>query len=166
MAGESAQRARELESTPPPKTVHPGDSVRILTLDQKATVLSGPDSRGEVCVQAGIMKLNVKLKDIRLVEEKVKIQARAVAKLDKEREANMSIDVRGMTVDEAMLEIDRYLDSAFINGIHEVWVIHGKGTGALRAGIHGYLKRNSHVKSFRLGRYGEGEAGVTVVTLK
>ena len=166
MAGESAQRARELESTPPPKTVHPGDSVRILTLDQKATVLSGPDSRGEVCVQAGIMKLNVKLKDIRLVEEKVKIQARAVAKLDKEREANMSIDVRGMTVDEAMLEIDRYLDSAFINGIHEVWVIHGKGTGALRAGIHSYLKRNSHVKSFRLGRYGEGEAGVTVVTLK
>ena len=74
--------------------------------------------------------------------------------------------VKPVTVEEAILEVDRYLDTAFLSGLHEISIIHGKGTGALRAGLHDYLKRNKHVKTFRLGAFGEGEAGVTVVTLK
>jgi DNA mismatch repair protein MutS2 len=80
--------------------------------------------------------------------------------------AGMEIDVRGMTLDEAVLEVDKYLDDAFLSGLTEVFIIHGKGTGVLRAGIKDFLRTHSHVEEYRLGRYGEGESGVTIVTLK
>ena len=155
------------DNTKPPKTVRAGDTVSIVTLDQKATVLSAPDSKGEVMVQAGVMKLNVKLKDIRLIEEK-KAAAPTSGKvgLGAGKQVGLELDVRGMLVDEANIIVDRYLDDAYNAGLGEVNIIHGKGTGALRAGIQAFLKRHPLVKGYRMGSYGEGDAGVTVVTLK
>ena len=155
------------DNTKPPKTVRAGDTVNIVTLDQKATVLSAPDSKGEVMVQAGVMKLNVKLKDIRLIEEK-KAAAPTSGKvgLGAGKQVGLELDVRGMLVDEANIMVDRYLDDAYNAGLGEVNIIHGKGTGALRAGVQAFLKRHPLVKGYRMGSYGEGDAGVTVVTLK
>lgn len=155
------------DNTKPPKTVRAGDTVNIVTLDQKATVLSAPDSKGEVMVQAGVMKLNVKLKDIRLIEEK-KAAAPTSGKvgLGTGKQVGFELDVRGMLVDEANIIVDRYLDDAYNAGLSEVNIIHGKGTGALRAGVQAFLKRHPLVKGYRMGSYGEGDAGVTVVTLK
>ncbi len=155
------------DNTKPPKTVRAGDTVNIVTLDQKATVLSAPDSKGEVMVQAGVMKLNVKLKDIRLIEEK-KAAAPTSGKvgLGVGKQVGLELDVRGMLVDEANIMVDRYLDDAYNAGLSEVNIIHGKGTGALRAGVQAFLKRHPLVKGYRMGSYGEGDAGVTVVTLK
>ena len=137
-----------------------GDTVNIVTLDQKATVLSAPDSKGEVMVQAGVMKLNVKLKDIRLIEEK-KAAAPTSGKvgLGAGKQVGLELDVRGMLVDEANIIVDRYLDDAYNAGLSE-------GTGALRAGVQAFLKRHPLVKGYRMGSYGEGDACVTVVTLK
>lgn len=155
------------DNTMPPKTVRAGDTVNIVTLDQKATVLSAPDSKGEVMVQAGVMKLNVKLKDIRLIEEK-KAAAPTSGKvgLGAGKQVGLELDVRGMLVDEANIIVDRYLDDAYNAGLSEVNIIHGKGTGALRTGIQAFLKRHPLVKGYRMGSYGEGDAGVTVVTIK
>ena len=155
------------DNTKPPKTVRAGDTVNIVTLDQKATVLCAPDSKGEVMVQAGVMKLNVKLKDIRLIEEK-KAAAPTSGKvgLGAGKQVGLELDVRGMLVDEANIMVDRYLDDAYNAGLSEVNIIHGKGTGALRAGVQAFLKRHPLVKGYRMGSYGEGDAGVTVVTLK
>ena len=155
------------DNTKPPKTVRAGDTVNIVTLDQKATVLSAPDSKGEVMVQAGVMKLNVKLKDIRLIEEK-KAAAPTSGKvgLGAGKQVGLELDVRGMLVDEANIMVDRYLDDAYNAGLSEVNIIHGKGTGALRAGVQAFFKRHPLVKGYRMGSYGEGDAGVTVVTLK
>lgn len=150
----------------PPKTVKPGDAVKIVTLEQKGTVLAPPDAKGEVQVQAGIMKLSVKLEDLRLEKS-------AAAKADffktglaADKHVGLELDIRGMLVEEATLVVERYLDDAYSAGLSEVNIIHGKGTGALRAGIQEFLRREPLVKSFRIGNYGEGDAGVTVVTLK
>ena len=161
------EATKKEDNTKPPKTVRAGDTVNIVTLDQKATVLSAPDSKGEVMVQAGVMKLNVKLKDIRLIEEK-KAAAPTSGKvgLGAGKQVGLELDVRGMLVDEANIIVDRYLDDAYNAGLSEVNIIHGKGTGALRTGIQAFLKRHPLVKGYRMGSYGEGDAGVTVVTLK
>lgn len=149
-----------------PKQVRPGETVRILSLDQKATVLSPADAKGDVQVQAGIMKLTVKLKDLRLIQEAAPAKGVGKVQLDAQRQAGLELDVRGKLVDEAILEVDRYIDNCLMSGLDQVSIIHGKGTGALRAGIQDYLKRDKRVKSYRMGAYGEGDAGVTVVTLK
>jgi len=152
----------------PPKSVRPGDRVRLVNLGQNATVLKAPDARGDVQVQAGVIKMTARLSDIRLIKEAVP-PAAASAKLTLDpahTAAGLELDVRGKLVDEALVEVDRYLDDAVLNGRAEVQIIHGKGTGALRTGIQDYLRRHPRVKSFRLGNYGEGDAGVTVVTLK
>ncbi len=152
-----------------PKTVKPGDRVKILTLGQEGTVLSEPDSRGEVQLQAGIMKFKAKLSQLRLVKvpEKKQEKSSVMAKTGAmDRTVHMECDVRGMTLEEAILAVDQYLDAAVLAGMGEVSIIHGKGTGVLRAGIQQELRRHPHVKSQRLGVYGEGETGVTIVTLK
>jgi len=151
-----------------PATVHPGQRVKLITLGQEATVLKPADAKGEVLVQAGIMKLNIPLNDIRPVEQPKKKPQPTAAKvtLTQERGNALSIDLRGSMVDDACMELDRFIDNALITGIYEFYVVHGKGTGALRTGVQQYLKNHPRVKTYRIGAYGEGDAGVTVVTLK
>ena len=151
-----------------PKTVNPGDRVKILTINQEGTVLSKPDEKGDVQLQAGIMKFKANLSQLRLLKkteekQKTSVMAKTGAM---ERTVRMECDVRGMTLDEAILTVDQYLDAAVMAGMGEVSIIHGKGTGVLRSGIQQELRRHPHVKKQRLGIYGEGEDGVTIVTLK
>ncbi|MGL5352977.1 MAG: endonuclease MutS2, partial [Clostridium sp.] len=137
------------------------------SLNQKVIVISMPDSRGEVQVEAGIMKINVKLKDLRKsngVPEKKERKAREV-KLNL-RAIESRVDLRGMDSEEACYTADKYLDDAYLGNLSEVSVVHGKGTGVLRSAINNMLKRHPHVKAYRLGVYGEGGDGVTIVTLK
>lgn len=150
-----------------PKKLRIGDSVRIVSLDADGTVKALPDQKGMVAVQAGILSVNVHYSDLELKNESGKKTAQRTGRVMLEhRTVPLSINVSGQTVEEAIIEIDKYLDDAFISGLSEVSIVHGKGTGALRKGVQDYLRRNKHVDSFRLGRYGEGETGVTVVTLK
>lgn len=159
---------QKVDNTLPPKTVKPGDRVEILTLGQQGTVLAAPDAKGEVQLQAGIMKFKAHLSQLRLVrEEKPKQKASVHAQTGAlTRTVSMECDVRGMMLEEALSAVDQYLNEAVMAGLNEVSIIHGKGTGVLRSGIQQHLKRHMLVKSFRLGVYGEGEDGVTVVTLK
>lgn len=153
----------------PPKDLKPGDDVLIVNLNQKGTVVIPPDKDGETVIQVGIMKINAHVSNLRRVkEQRAEIQKTGMGKIGVNKSATISteIDLRGTTLDSATDSVDKYLDDASIAGLHEVMIIHGKGTGALRTGIHQFLKHNPHVKSYRLGKYGEGEAGVTVVELK
>ena len=150
-----------------PKTVRLGEHVEIVNLKTRGTVLSLPDNKGEVLIQAGIMKLKAHLSQLRIVEPAKEKKSTVLAKTGAAtRSVPLELDVRGMAQDEALPEVDRYLDEATLAGLHEVSIIHGKGTGVLRTGIQRHLKGHMDVKSFRLGIYGEGEDGVTVVTLK
>ncbi len=160
------EEIRREDAGAPPKAVKPGDAVRIVTLEQKGTVLAPPDAKGEVLVQAGIMKLSVKLSDLRLEKEAEPKLVPNKTGLALGRHVGLELDIRGMQVEEASIVVDRYLDDAFNAGLSEVNIIHGKGTGALRAGVQDYLRRHPLVKTFRIGNYGEGDAGVTVVTLR
>ena len=147
----------------------PGMTVEILTLNTKGQVLSAPDAKGEVAVQAGIMKTKVHFSSLRVLKEEsaAKPKVTVHAKTSQgTKTVKMSCDVRGMALDEALQEVDRYLDDATLAGLNEVTVVHGKGMGILRSGIQQHLKKHHHVKSYRLGTFGEGEDGVTVVTLK
>ncbi len=147
-----------------------GDDVLIIDINQKGTVVKPPDINGEALIQAGIMKINVHISNLEPVEEKGgrAVIAGGTGKIGRAKVENISVetDVRGMTVDEACAIIDKYLDDASLSGLKEITIIHGKGTGALRSGIQGFLKINKHVSSFRLGSFGEGDSGVTVVKIK
>ncbi len=149
-----------------PASVIPGERVKLITLGQEATVLKAADAKGDVLVQAGVMKLTIPLRDIRPAAQKKQQQTAAKVSLTQESTNALSIDLRGKMVDDACLELDRFIDHALITGVHEFFAVHGKGTGALRSGVQAYLKNHPRVKSFRIGAYGEGDAGVTVVTLK
>lgn len=151
-----------------PRKLTAGDTVLIADMGKKATVLSVSESDQTAEVQAGILKMRVPFADLRLESkpDKPKPSGRRTVTSNAERQTSAELDVRGQTVDEAVIDIDRYLDGAMMSYINTVTIIHGKGTGALRAGIWQYLKSNKAVKSFRLGNFGEGDAGVTVVELK
>ena len=168
----------------PLKEVKVGQEVCIAELNQLATVLALPDKNGDVLVRAGIIKTKVPLKGLKqpdkLIKEpqpKTKAQQRYSrltgdanrpnGRVERvQRSAKMELNLLGLTVDEALPEVDAYIDRAILNGQTVVYLIHGNGTGALRTAIHKHLRGNRMVKSFRLGRYGEGESGVTVVELK
>lgn len=137
------------------------------SLNQKVVVISMPDGKGEVQVEAGIMKINVKLKDLRAVEgeKTVKAKKRREVKLNL-KAVESRIDLRGLDAEEACYRTDKYLDEAYMSNLGEVTIVHGKGTGILRKAINDMLKRHPHVKSYRLGAYGEGGDGVTMVELK
>ena len=153
----------------PPKDLKPGESVLMLNLDQKGIVLEGPDNDGQVMVQAGIMKVKVHISQLKRVDE----QKESLEKINRVRVAGvktssvkLDLDIRGLNVEEALDIVDKYVDDAVIAGLHEVTLIHGKGTGTLRKAIHIHLRGHAHVESYRLGKYGEGEDGVTIVELK
>ena len=162
------------DDSEPPKTLKPGDIVKILTIGSNGTVLSAPNAKGEVDVQAGIMKMKVALKNLRLVQQKPAEVKAAKAKHGNvnmhteglARSVKMECDVRGMMLEDALLEVDGFINNAIMGGLGEVSIIHGKGTGVLRAGIQQHLKHHKGVASMRLGVYGEGETGVTIVKLK
>ena len=155
-----------------PRNLKPGELVEVLSLGKTGSVLKQPDSKGDVFLQVGIMKITANIKDLKRVSEKAYEAERKgtpgnrAAHQFSAKAVKSEIDVRGMTVEEAILDIDKFLDDAALSGLTEVSIIHGKGTGALRAGVQDYLRRNKHAKSFRLGRYGEGETGVTIVELR
>ena len=154
-----------------PENLKPGDRVYVISFDQNGEVLTAPDKNKEVMVQMGIMKMKVPMAELMLDDtprpkEKQKRQQPTKAKFSKSQFISAEIDCRGQLVDEAIANIDKYIDDAYLSGLKQVVIIHGKGTGALRAGVQNYLKMNSHVKSYRPGTFGEGEAGVTVVELK
>ena len=159
----------------PLKEVRVGQEVVIAEYDQLATVTSLPDRNGMVEVRAGIIKTKVPLSGLKAPDKLQKPQKkggraapapRSTTVQRVERSASMEINLLGMTVEEALMETDQFIDHAVMNGQTMVYLIHGKGTGALRNAIHQHLRGHKNVKSFRLGRYGEGEAGVTVVELK
>lgn len=151
----------------PPKTVKPGDSVEIVHLKTMGVVLSAPDSKGEVQIQAGIIKMKAHLSQLRLAEPPKAAASRVLNRTSSARAAvPLETDVRGMNLEEALSAVDAYLADAILAGLGEVSIIHGKGTGVLRAGIQRHLKTHMNVKKYRDGLYGEGEQGVTVVTLK
>ena len=151
-----------------PRPLQVGDNVLIFDIDKKAVVLEKPE-KDSVLVQAGIIKTRVKLNNLRLLEaEKVTVPKRRERTVTKDVKslAKTEIDVRGQTAEEAIMSVDSALDSCMLSNIHMLTIIHGKGTGVLRSRIQQYLRHHKAVKSFRLGTFGEGESGVTIVELK
>ena len=137
------------------------------------TVSSLPDSKGNLFVQMGILRSQVNISDLEIIEEPTTITAKQMRrtssgkmKMGKSMNISPEINLLGKTVDEAVAELDKYLDDAYLAHLSPVRIVHGKGTGALRQGVHNYLKRQKHVKSYRLGAFGEGDAGVTIVEFK
>ena len=151
-----------------PRPLVVGDEVLLYDIDKEATVLELPKD-GTVLVQAGIIKTRVPLENVRLLSKrqlKKKNPTRTVTKNVSTPETSSSLDLRGQTVEEALMEVDNFLDRASRMHLSQVTIIHGKGTGALRTAVQQHLRRCSQVKSFRLGTYGEGESGVTIAELK
>lgn len=154
-----------------PRKLKKGDTVLVRDIDKKGTLCSEPDENGNVYVQIGIMKTKVSIIQLKLVEEpKVTYKNKSVStkniKSKMERRGTMELDIRGKSSDEGVYEMEAFIDSAVLSGMSTVTIIHGKGTGILRAAIHQRLKSMKQVKGFRLGLYGEGENGVTIVELK
>lgn len=155
-----------------PRELKKGDNVLIADIGKEATVLSPVDRSGNVEVLAGAVKTRVKLKNLRLIENAPKKRSpnssarRTGVESKMNMDASSRLDVRGMTVDDCIMELDRYIDYMLRMGLGEFTVVHGKGTGALRSAVNQYLKKSPYVKKFRLGVYGEGEDGVTIVSLK
>ena len=149
-----------------------GDSVKVLSMNLKGTVSTRPDSKGNLFVQMGILRSQVNISDLELIDEPViktptlSRTGQGKIKMSKSASVSTEINLLGKTVDEAIAELDKYLDDAYIAHLSSVRVVHGKGTGALRQGVHNYLKRQKHVASYHLGAFGEGDAGVTIVEFK
>lgn len=151
----------------PPKDLKPGETVELIHLGTKGTVITPPNDKGEATVQAGIMKMKVHVSQLRRMEETSKEKKKTGNKIQiSARPASMEVDVRGMNLEEAIGEVDMFIDNAVLAGLKTISIIHGKGAGILRSGIQQHLKRYPAVQEFRLGRFGEGEDGVTIVTLK
>lgn len=153
---------------PKPRTLKVGQEVFIPKLNQRAVVLTEPNNNEEVQVQAGILKVTVKLEEVQKVERKKEIAKSGIGKIVTAKSENIKneLDFRGLNIDEAIPVVDKYLDDAFLTGLSQVYLIHGKGTGVLRSSIREMLKSHPHVKSMRTGGFNEGGTGVTVVELK
>ena len=160
------------KSTLRPQDLSLGDSVKVMSLNVKGTVSSKPDSKGMLFVQMGILRSKVHISDLQLIDEPV-ITGPALSrtgagkiKMNKSASVSTEINLLGKTVDEAISELDKYLDDAYLAHLSSVRIVHGKGTGALRKGVHNYLKRLKYVQDFHLAEFGEGDAGVTIVEFK
>ena len=161
----------------PPRPLKKGDLVLVTQLGEEGVLLSDPDSAGNVQVQAGIIKTKVPVSSLRLVDKKRRRQLSRMEKkknggvtktlVDKsQRSASSELDLRGQTIEEAIMMVDQFIDSCTLLGIKTITIIHGKGTGALRSAVQQHLKNHRAVRTFRLGVYGEGEDGVTIAELK
>lgn len=152
-----------------PSDFKPGDSVRVISLNLEGIVSSKPNAKGDMYVQMGILRSLINLKDLEPIQEKMPKNETSPKsnmgsiKVSKSASVSTELHLIGMTTDEAVVVLDKYLDDAYLAHVPSVRIVHGKGTGALRAAVHRHLKRLSYVKSFRLGAFGEGEAGVTIV---
>lgn len=172
------QTGSKIEVKKPKKTYKPsdfklGESVKVLSMNLTGTVSSLPDAKGNLFVQMGILRSQVNISDLEIIEEPMTITAKQMRrtssgkmKMGKSMNISPEINLLGKTVDEAIAELDKYLDDAYLAHLSPIRIVHGKGTGALRQGVHNYLKRQKHVKSYRLGAFGEGDAGVTIVEFK
>lgn len=163
---------KKQKSTLRPQDLSLGDSVKVMSLNVKGTVSSKPDSKGMLFVQMGILRSKVHISDLQLIDEPV-ITGPALSrtgagkiKMNKSASVRTEINLLGKTVDEAVSELDKYLDDAYLAHLSSVRIVHGKGTGALRKGVHNYLKRLKYVQDFHLAEFGEGDAGVTIVEFK
>ncbi|MBO4991960.1 MAG: endonuclease MutS2 [Firmicutes bacterium] len=172
-SGKYRTQVKTVENNEPvnPNLLKLGDRVKVLTVDQNGTVLTLPDAKGDLQVQVGLLKLNVNLKNISKIQENVSKKEKQKQRYgalyrSKAQSVSISCNVIGKTLDEAEDIVDKYLDDAFMAGLKEVTLIHGRGAGILREGLQRMLKRHKHVDGFRKGAYNEGGDGVTVVTLK
>ena len=168
----SSIQAQKPKKTYKPADFKPGESVKVLSMNLTGTIVSKPDSRGNVTVQMGILRSQVNISDLEIIEEvspyapkKLNRTSKGKIAMSKSLSVSPEINLLGKTVDEAVSELDKYLDDALLSHLSTVRIVHGKGTGALRKGIHEYLRRQKHVKSYRLGEFGEGDAGVTIAEL-
>lgn len=159
-----------------PRPLEKGDSVKLKSFGQNGVVLALPDSAGNVMVQTGAMKVKVQVSELRLVQKQPQKAGKMVRKTTgsvsrtltsgAERRASVEFDMRGMNAEEGIMELERYLDGAVLQNIPAITIIHGKGTGVLRQAVHTFLRKSRQVRTFRLGTFGEGEAGVTIAELK
>ena len=168
----SAMKTQKPKKAHKPTDFKLGESVKVLSMNLTGTVSSLPDARGNLTVQMGILKSKVNISDLEIIEEvspyapkKLNRTSKGKIKMGKTLSVRPEINLLGRTVDEAVAELDKYLDDAILAHLNSVRVVHGKGTGALRKGIHEYLRRQKHVKSYHLAEFGEGDAGVTIVEL-
>lgn len=155
------------------ETVKVGDRVKVLTIGQNGEVLTLPDDKGDLQVQVGLMKVTVNAENLMLINEgkkKTKVQYKGskygTMYREKTQSVSLSINVQGKVLDDAVMDVDKYLDDAFMAGLETVTIIHGRGEGILRNGLQDMFKRHKHVASFRKGKYNEGGDGVTIVTIK
>ena len=156
-----------------PKNLRLGDAVRVLSMNQRGTVSTLPNAKGDLFVQMGILRTQVNIKDLVQIEEESAASSKKSAKtgagkirMSKASSISAEIMLIGKTVDEAIITLDKYLDDAYLSHLSTVRVVHGKGTGALRNAVHQHLRRIKYVDSFHLGEFGEGDSGVTIVTCK
>ena len=175
---ESTRSGMMKEPAKPKKEYKPsdfklGESVKVLSMNINGTVASLPDNKGNLTVQMGILRSQVNISDLEIIDETpaylkktTRAGGKGKIKMSKSLSVSTEINLLGKTVDEAVAELDKYLDDASLAHLSSVRIVHGKGTGALRKGIHQYLRRQKHVRSFRLGEFGEGDAGVTIAELK
>lgn len=166
----AGKQSKRIPAEPLKRPLRVGDTVELLAYGTRGTVLTLPDKDGNLRVQAGVLKVTTKLSEIRFVENAEnqsakKIVERSRAALRNQQMSN-ELDLRGMASDEAIMELDRYLDQVFLAKLGTVRIIHGKGTGVLRAAVQSHLRKHPHVKGFRIGTFGEGENGVTVVEIR
>ena len=169
--------SRTAKAAPKPKkklkaaSLHLGDRVRALSLNLEGTVSTLPNPKGDLFVQMGILRSQVNINDLEYIGEAENLQKGMTTgsgklRMSKSAAVSTEINLIGMTVDEAIAHLDKYLDDAYLAHVPNVRIVHGKGTGALRTAVHQYLKRCKHVKTFRLGTFGEGDAGVTIAEFK
>ena len=169
--------SRTAKAAPKPKkklkaaALHIGDRVRVLSLNLEGTVSTLPNPKGDLFVQMGILRSQVNINDLEYIGEAENLQKGMTTgggklRMSKSAAVSTEINLIGMTVDEAIAHLDKYLDDAYLAHVPSVRIVHGKGTGALRTAVHQYLKRYKHIKSFRLGTFGEGDAGVTIAEFK
>lgn len=175
---ESTRSGMMKEPAKPKKEYKPsdfklGESVKVLSMNINGTVASLPDNKGNLTVQMGILRSQVNISDLEIIDETpaylkktTRAGGKGKIKMSKSLSVSTEINLLGKTVDEAVAELDKYLDDASLAHLSSVRIVHGKGTGALRKGIHQYLRRQKHVRSFRLGEFGEGDAGITIAELK